>query len=390
MMGGSIFIEGEYGKGSMFHMDIPYASDNAEDAETQEEDEMFVSIPDAKILVVDDNEINLYVANELLRLFDITCDTALSGAEAIERIASCKYDIVFMDHMMPNMDGVETSRILRETYDEQSLVIIALTANVIEGVREMLLSAGMNDYLSKPIDKSLLSNALYRWLPREKILTKNKPDELNTVQESGLLTYIRDNIPEIDADIALERINGMTDAIKQPLRIFERRINDIVKRLGNFLGESDLRGFAIEVHGVKGSLNNIGATGIAGLAEELEYKSKSNDVQFCAEKLPELSRSLTELKRKISAFFETETVVSKERGSLEEIIPALRDIIATLNDFEADNAMERLYALAWWDYSASVDKLLKEVIELCEAYDYENAVCKLEGLIESLLMEGMK
>ena len=301
IMEGEIDVESEYGKGTTFHVVLPLVIGNIEDLRKNEEESHSIYAPDASILVVDDNEMNLKVASGLLHLSGISCDTVMSGAKAIAMIASKKYDIVFMDHMMPEMDGVETTERLREIYSADELTIVALTANAIAGTQNILLQAGMNDYLSKPIDPSRLNQVLEKWLPADKL--KKPPDEnLNsdsTEPLSELFMQIGE-IEEIDLQLGLQRIAGQQDIYEQSLRIFLRRLPGNMEKLKSFLNNGDLKGFSIEVHGLKGSLNNLGATSLASMAESLEFKSKNNDAAFCNQNLPNLIDALVVLNEKLT------------------------------------------------------------------------------------------
>ena len=126
---------------------------------------------EADVLVIDDNEINLMVVSELLKQYDIQADTALSGVEALRMVSEKQYDLIFMDHMMPEMDGIETTEQIRAYKDWRSEVpIVALTANAISGMREQFLSSGMNEFISKPIELDALNKVLKAWLPPEKLL----------------------------------------------------------------------------------------------------------------------------------------------------------------------------------------------------------------------------
>ncbi len=167
-MGGVFMVDSEVAQGTVFSFDIPLVAgnpiiSNAKTAETR------ISAPDAQVLVVDDNEINLLVVCDLLEYYDINCDTAKDGVEAIEKIENKKYDLVFMDHMMPVMDGIEATRRLRKNHSAEELVIVALTANAIDGAKQTMLASGMNDYLSKPIGRDPLVDILLKWLPEERI-----------------------------------------------------------------------------------------------------------------------------------------------------------------------------------------------------------------------------
>ena len=127
--------------------------------------------PQARILLVDDNEINQEVAKALLEPFEMKIDLASDGQEALEMVQKERYDLVFMDHFMPVMDGVEATKRIRALADEQlrSLPIIALTADAVQGVHEEFFAAGMNDFASKPIEMKDVSRVLRRWLPKEKL-----------------------------------------------------------------------------------------------------------------------------------------------------------------------------------------------------------------------------
>ncbi|MDR3331962.1 MAG: response regulator [Synergistaceae bacterium] len=170
-MGGDIEVSSVYGEGSTFVITIPRVDgDDSEIAGTDDIAANF-SAPEARVLIVDDNEINLSVAEGMIGYYDIECDTVLSGREAIEKISGNSYDIVFMDHMMPEMDGIETSRRIRALDGEGSKVpIVALSANAVIGMKEIFLASGMNDFVSKPIEKNRLRAALLMWLPKEKIM----------------------------------------------------------------------------------------------------------------------------------------------------------------------------------------------------------------------------
>lgn len=182
LMGGQLRVESEYGKGSRFYFTLregvrsteaigDYTRTQAQ-PEQADEDIFTFQAPDAQILLVDDNEINQEVAKALMEPFAMQIDVASNGKQAVEMVLKKQYDIVFMDHFMPVMDGQKATEIIRGMEGEafQSLPVIALTADAVQGVREELFQAGMNDFVSKPIDVADVSRVLRQWLPGEKVL----------------------------------------------------------------------------------------------------------------------------------------------------------------------------------------------------------------------------
>jgi CheY-like chemotaxis protein len=174
-MDGDITVESVYGQGSVFTatMTLKVASSPGEIAAVEKHSERAddtgdFTAPNANVLIVDDLEINVEIAAELLTIFEITADTALSGREAVHKCTKKQYDLILMDHMMPEMDGIETAAAIRALPAEKyrKTPIVALTANAVTGVKEMFLQNGMNDFVSKPIEMESLLAVLKKWLPQ--------------------------------------------------------------------------------------------------------------------------------------------------------------------------------------------------------------------------------
>lgn len=193
-MEGSIEVESVYGQGSTFRVSLPqtvmdeeplgdFASAVAGHRQDEQEEMSFVA-PDARILIVDDNKVNLVVAKGLIRETKIQTDGVLSGEEALEKVKTNKYDIILLDHMMPVMDGIETLKRMREQEENMSrdAAVIALTANAISGSREMYIAAGFEDYLSKPINALHYKEMLRKYLPPELV---HETEQTGGDKESG-------------------------------------------------------------------------------------------------------------------------------------------------------------------------------------------------------------
>lgn len=177
LMKGTIRVESVYGKGTTFILELPQRIvdrrplSEVPKAEVKKEEEITAFLAeDYRVLVVDDNMVNRKVARGFLRSYGFIIDEAASGQESIDRVRQMRYDMIFMDHMMPEMDGIEAVQIIRSECGENGSlpVIIALTANAMEGVREMFLKKGFQDFITKPLDRKALNDALLRWIPEER------------------------------------------------------------------------------------------------------------------------------------------------------------------------------------------------------------------------------
>ncbi len=168
-MGGDITVRSEYGKGSTFTVTLPQGISRKEIFDVERPVSIFKA-PDARVLVVDDVSVNRIVAKGLLSMYELRVHACVSGEEAVASVQAEEYDLVFMDQMMPGMDGVEATAAIRNLAGErfQKLPIIALTANAISGAKEMFLENGFNDYLTKPINPQRLGEILETWIPVEK------------------------------------------------------------------------------------------------------------------------------------------------------------------------------------------------------------------------------
>ncbi|MDR2642779.1 MAG: response regulator [Planctomycetaceae bacterium] len=243
-------------------------------------------MPDARILIVDDILTNLKVAQGLLMPYKVQVDICESGFEAIRLVQNNRYDIIFMDHMMPLMDGLETTTKIRELPNGQKIPIIALTANAVSGVREMFMANGMDDFLSKPIDPSKLESMLIKWIPDSKHVIAANSD-LNTgldVTQSGVDSSTNnainkgDEIHGLDLKAGLDRIGGNMDIYIEILKIYIESTPEIIDVLRIPTAEK-LKDYAVAIHGIKGSSLNIGAEKIGKLAAELEADAKAGNLE---------------------------------------------------------------------------------------------------------------
>ncbi len=302
MMDGSITVESEYGKGSRFTVrlrqelaaDTPIGQTVAENLKglryrLAKRDKgsapARVDLSYAHVLVVDDIATNLDVVKGILKPYKMKIDCAFSGRRAIELIEAenPRYSAVFMDHMMPEMDGIEATRIIREEIGTQyakNIPIIALTANAIVGNEEMFLSRGFQAFLTKPIDMAKLDAVLRLWV-RDKSReggTETSAAKAEPAPSSSARLPKGIKINGIDREKALERFGGDEAVFLDILRSYAVSTRPLLLSLRACLEKEDLSGYAIAVHGVKGSSYGILAQTVGSLAEELEQAARSGDI----------------------------------------------------------------------------------------------------------------
>jgi len=288
MMQGSIAVDSVYGEGSTFTIRLPQTVEKDDpigdfnariEAALREEksyQESFTA-PTAKILVVDDNDMNLTVVQSLLEKTQLQIHTAGSGKDCLTRIAQEHYDIVFLDHMMPEMDGIETlqrAKVLPSSKC-QNTPYIALTANAVAGVKEIFLSKGFDDYLSKPVDGKTLERMVQKYLPAEKLepaagnATSPEPqtEEPSPASPAETATPAEE---QIDLATALKYCGGNEEMQKKFLTMFVSRREAVISQLNNDLEAMNIEDYTTHVHALKSTALSIGGVKLSEAAKALE------------------------------------------------------------------------------------------------------------------------
>ncbi|MCR5742697.1 MAG: response regulator [Lachnospiraceae bacterium] len=237
------------------------------------------SAPTARVLLVDDNEINLKVAVGLMRPYNMQVITVNNAKSAINMLRSKDFDLVLMDHMMPEMDGVEATQFIRGMEGEyyRNLPIIALTANALNGAREMFLQNGFNDFLAKPIEIGSMDRILRAWLPKEKLC---KPVELvrnNGKRKSDINSSMFAVNNLFNVETGLTYTGGDMNAYQDILQMYVKKAPDKIKHIGDLFEAKDWKDYVIEVHALKSSSLSIGARELSEFAKKLELAGKGND-----------------------------------------------------------------------------------------------------------------
>jgi signal transduction histidine kinase/CheY-like chemotaxis protein len=326
--------------------------------------EHFVA-PSARLLVVDDINTNLVVTAGLLAVYQCKVDTCTRGAEAVLIVQREHYDIVFMDHMMPEMDGIETTRRIRALEGEyyKQVPIVALTANAITGMREMFLTHGFNDYLSKPIEISKLDDIMSVWIPKEKQLEK-PAETADSEEKSGILAaYVIDGL-DIQRGITrykegiyldvLRSYSVHTPALLEKLRSLKN--GDFGEGLESPVGLESPEGlteYTITVHGLKGSSYGACADAVGKQAEALEAAARIADLQF--------------IKANNGSFIEAVKKILDDLKDLFALIAKNADSNPRVS--KPDMAVLRELADACKHYRSNV---MEEALKKLEAYEYES------------------
>ncbi len=346
LMGSKLEVKSVYGKGSDFFFTVrqkvaaweeignfeeTYRKSAAQAAAYHES----FRAPDAQVLVVDDTKLNLTVAKGLLKQTQIAVDTAESGLETLELIQKKHYDVIFIDHRMPGMDGIETLHAMQalEASRNKGVPCIALTANAISGAREMYLAEGFTDYLTKPMDSVKLEKMLIHYLPEEKVKLCKK--EENGAGEAALPQDLA-SIQGIDVRSALANCGG-EDLLRKALRDFHAAIDTKASDIARYAGEKDFKNYTVLVHALKSSARLIGAAELSALAAELEQCGDREDTEEIERKTPALL-SLYQAYRERLAPFAPQDSAAKEPMESTQYQAALKNLAECIQAFDFDTA----------------------------------------------------
>jgi len=306
-MGGTIGVRSEYGKGSVFTVELPQKISHKEDFAEESAHSASFTAPAAKVLVVDDVPTNLAVAQGLLSIYEIGVDTCLSGTEAIDAVALRNYDLIFMDHMMPGMDGIEAAARIRGLSSRcAELPIIALTANAVSGMKEMFERSGFNGYISKPIEIPKLAAVLERWIPKEKqILQKEEKPASAETAATAADSSANMKIEGVDTAKGLEMMHGNAKIYMRIMGVFHKSGPEKINEIKNALSAGDLRLYTTYVHGLKSALASIGATELSAAALALEMAGREENRKYIDEHTPMFISGLESLLANIGEFLGT-------------------------------------------------------------------------------------
>jgi CheY-like chemotaxis protein len=391
-MDGDVTVKSEFGHGSVFTATITqtYAQGasigviGADSSAVDKPDKVRFVAPSARILIADDIQTNLLVAEGLLSPYKLRIDTCLTGTDAVRMTRENRYDFILMDHMMPEMDGIEATAAIRAIEGEyfKHVPIIALTANAILGMREMFLENGFDDYLTKPIEISKLHEIMKRWIPKEK---REKPEHKigTTPPENGMDLRVEG----LDTARGIAFTGGTEERYRRVLELYCRDASERLEIMRQSPDEDDMSLFTTHAHALKSASASIGAEAISKEAARLEELGKSRDIAEIRKYIDDFRDGLGETIREIQEalkLIEHEDV-KDESGQLDEsLLPKLKRLKDALEGEqigEVDKIIEEFNGLST---PKDIKKELSSVSDYVLTSELKGAVEIVDRLLQKL------
>ena len=375
LMGGTLTCESEYGKGSEFILKIdqkiidqnPLGVFKEHDDTTSGPYVPLFVAPDADILVVDDNPMNLNVIRGLLKGTKVFVSTASSGEECLEKIKDTRFDVILLDHMMPGLDGVETVANIRKDYPD--LPVYALTANTAVG-EDFYKSKGFDGYLSKPVDSRLLEQTIMKHLSEEmmeKPTAENAVEELTEIPENLMWIYETEGISVPDG---IKNSGGISNYIFS-LEMFLDTIDVNAGVISDAYESGNIRLYTIKVHSLKSSAKFVGAMELSALAESLENAGNKEDMDYINANTARLLADYEGFREKLERLHDETESPDKEMipdNELKEAYTALSDMIPQMDYDAVEMILEQMreYSLPKED-----EQKMKQLEKMLKVFDWD-------------------
>ena len=351
--------------------------------------------PDARILVIDDTNMNLMVIRGLLKRTRIQIDTADSGREALQMICREQYDMIFIDHKMPGMDGIETLHAMDalEGSLNKDTIKVALTANAISGAREEYIGVGFDDYLSKPINMDKLEKMLIHYIPKDLIVMEGDEGYVAFVEEGANYQDVEqtgeeevdlsefDDLQGIDIKVALKNCDQV-DILREALYEFYVTIEKKSEDIQRFADNKDYRNYTIAVHALKGNARLVGAGKLSSDAAYLEQCGNEENEVVIMEETPKLLEFYRSYLEKLAPIGKRDTINEENLQDISEseFLGALRDMRELVGVFDYDNALSIMRMLEQYRIPEKYKDYWGRIKQLMAAVD-------LDGLMEELKEE---
>ena len=402
-MGGHIQAESIYGKGSNFTVYFPLKDAGTEkigqwkvvEGEPVQEKRKKFFASEAQILLVDDSEQNIQVITSLLRRTGVQLDTAASGFECIEKVRNKKYHLIFLDYMMPEMDGIKTFHRLKKEVNGQSVPVIALTADVSTGIHQHFLSEGFSDYLSKPVMWGKLEELLLQWLPAALVSMKNGAGEDWNITEKQLLD-LKQNLKKWDIELSegLRLLSGSISQYRKLAELFveyympnKEQLARSFERLQNT--QKEIKNMTGLIHTLKSNARAVGAIELYELSFVMEKKGKIQDVNYINKAIPLLFFEWERAVQGICFFIKyTEPFVLKnsEKNSQKQVEgdcldessektykEAKKELLCAIGRYQGKYAEEQIEILLSIEKDADQRKRLEKIQRLIRNLEFDEA-----------------
>ena len=351
--------------------------------------------PDAKVLIVDDHVVNLKVAAGLMKPYNMKIITVSSGQAAIEALRTMDYDIIFMDHMMPEMDGVETTMYIRSMQEEyyQKVPIIALTANAVSGAREMFLESGFNDFLAKPIEVSFLDRILRTWLPKE------------YQQSNSVVADMEDEVYEeraseeilsgpVDYEMGLRYAGENREQFYSVLSVYVHNSKEYKDALNRHFEEESWADYVTEVHALKSSSLTMGATELSEFAKMLEFAGKDGKYDVIRQNHEKVISLYDQVVQNITVYLEENGYKEETEEIAEDKLKTLtwdlfeekvQNIMEACDNFDGDKVAGVAGELCYCKVNDEVlTARFTEVKQYIEDFEYEKAMLTAQKALDEL------
>ena len=387
-MGSTLQVESTYGVGSVFSFTLrqevtaweplgDYASSfHAMLQNHQKYHEKFTA-PKALVLVTDDNPMNIMVFKSLLKPTLIQIDAAISGDEGLRLAAEKKYDVIFLDHMMPGKDGIETLHDLRAKQDgvNANTPAVCLTANAISGAREEYLAAGFDNYLTKPIDSGKLEALLLDYLPQEKIEAASKEETesegTSDMEIPEILAPLKDQ-DWIDLSCGIEN-SGSTEAYLSLLKVFYGTLDERANEIDRFYKTGDIDNYTIKVHALKSSARLVGATAFGEEAQLLETAGKKEDTGYIHSHHAAFIETFRSFKAPLEEVFaaKEKPPADKPEADTERMEKVYREMRTAADEMDCDRLEEIIAEMDQYRIPAGEEELCGQLKRAVAEFDYE-------------------
>ena len=387
LLGSRLHVESTYGKGSKFYFELEQKiiddtpiGDFASNVQQMAQDfhyEAALYAPDAKLLVVDDNVVNRKVLPNLLKETAIQVTEAASGAECLQLVQENQFDLTFLDHMMPEMDGVETLHCMKALpeYPCKDTPVVVLTANAVSGAKEAYLSEGFDDFLSKPIVPDKLEAMLLKMLPEALLCTVREPVKKPEAQEAAALpleelpfvegldwNYAWLHLPEYE--LLAYTVREFYDQIDSAADCLERAYRQCTE-------EKNPEPYRIQVHAMKSLAATIGIISLSGIARVLESAAKDGRIEVILSMTAIFLEEWRSYRLKLQGVFGIGSTQGKEVTDYSVIRALVEMVRVSMQEMEIDKADECVRQLRDYDFPAEIWQEIQKLAEAVTNLDPE-------------------